>query len=184
MRKIKVDSCIGISKLNNHLEIKDKILSLIDCSNDSPSNNSDGSFISKYDYPQSANFDRRWVKDLKPYLLPVLVDVISNFGYQGMDIYRIWYQQYLKGSSHCWHIHEGQFTGVYYLEHPEGSPATEIKSPYNLETFKVDTVSEGDVIVFPAFWIHQAPINEKSRKTIISFNLNIRAPDPSYYDFK
>ena len=31
-----------------------------------------------------------------------------------------------------------------------------------METFKVDTVSEGDVIVFPAFWIHQAPINEKS----------------------
>ena len=66
MRKIKVDSCIGISKLNNHLEIKDKILSLIDCSNDSPSNNADGSFISKYDYPQSGNFDRQWVKELKP----------------------------------------------------------------------------------------------------------------------
>ena len=184
MRKFKVDACVGISKIHNHLEIKDKILSLIESSNDSTCTQPDGSFISKYDYDLCEDFERKWVKELQPYLLPVLKGIFKDLGYQVMHLWQIWYQQYLKGSSHCWHIHEGQFTGVYYLEHPEGSPATEIKSPYNLETFKVDMVSEGDVIVFPGSWIHQAPINEKSRKTIISFNLNICAPDPSYYDFK
>ena len=35
MRKFKVNACVGISKIPNHLKIKDKILSLIDSSNDS-----------------------------------------------------------------------------------------------------------------------------------------------------
>ena len=97
--------------------------------------------------------------------------MLRDFGYQVMHLWQIWYQQYLKGSSHPWHIHSGHFTGVYYLEHPEGSPSTEILSPYNLETIKVDMVSEGDFIVFPASWIHRGPLNEGLRKTIISFNL-------------
>jgi hypothetical protein len=174
MRKIKVDSCVGISKVHNHLEIKDKILSLIDSSNDSPCPQQDGAFISKYDYPVSHDFEREWVKELKSYLLPVLGEVISNFGYEGMDIRELWYQQYLKGSSHSWHTHTGHFTGVYYLEYPQGSPPTEIKSPYNLETIKMDMVSEGDVIVFPASWIHRGPVNEGFRKTIVSYNLHTR----------
>ena len=182
MRKFKVNACVGISKIHNHLEIKDKILSLIDSSNDSTCTQSDGSFISKYDYDLSEDFERKWVKELKPYLLPVLNDMLRDFGYQVMHLWQIWYQQYLKGSSHPWHIHSGHFTGVYYLEHPEGSPSTEILSPYNLETIKVDMVSEGDFIVFPAAWIHRAPLNEGFRKTIVSYNLNIHLPYP--HEFK
>ena len=58
MRKIKVDACIGHSKISNHSEIKDNILSLIESSEDS-SFHSDGSFISKYDYSISNGICRR-----------------------------------------------------------------------------------------------------------------------------
>ena len=184
MRKFKVNACVGISKINNHWTIKNKILSLIDSSNDSPCTQSDGSFISKYDYPLADTFERQWVKEIKPYLLPVLSDMINDLGYQGMDVKEIWYQQYLKGSAHSWHVHGGNFTGVYYLEYPEGSPPTEIISPYNLGVVKMDMVSEGDVIIFPACWIHRAPINEGCRKTIISYNLNIRLPYPDEFKRK
>ena len=170
MDKIPVLDCIAKDHYDLPPKIRQKILSLIAESGDPPLD--DGtSYISQYDFDFSFDFDREWVEVIKPYLFKALTKTMDELGYLDFSVDQIWYQQYLKGSSHCWHIHEGQFTGVYYLEHPEGSPATEIKSPYNLETFKVDTVSEGDVIVFPAFWIHQAPINEKSRKTIISFNL-------------
>tara|TARA_R100001082_G_C4287268_1_gene126568 strand:- start:122 stop:673 length:552 start_codon:yes stop_codon:yes gene_type:complete len=178
MRKIKVDACIGHSKISNHSEIKDKMLSLIESSEDS-SLQLDGSFISKYDYSISENYEREWVKFLYPHFLPTLSDLMLSLGYADLELWQIWYQQYLKGSSHPWHIHSGHFTGVYYLEHPEGSPSTEILSPYNLETIKVDMVSEGDFIVFPASWIHRGPINEGFRKTIISFNLTITDPRSS-----
>jgi hypothetical protein len=187
MRKIKVDSCVGISKINNHLEVKDKILSLIDSSEDSgcyqvgSSTKTDGYVISKYDYPQGDTFERQWVKEIKPYLLPVLSDMINDLGYQGVDVKQIWYQQYLKGSAHSWHVHGGNFTGVYYLEYPEGSPPTEIISPYDSGVVKMDMVSEGDVIIFPACWIHRGPINEGCRKTIVSYNLNIHLPYPDEF---
>ena len=185
MRKFKVNACVGISKIPNHLKIKDKILSLIDSSNDSTcspkAKETKKTFISKYDYPLATNFERQWVKKIKPYLLPVLRDIINDFGYQGMNVFEIWYQQYEKGSAHTWHIHGGNFTGVYYLEYPKGSPPTEILSPYDLGVFKMDMVSEGDVIIFPACWIHRAPINEGCRKTIVSYNLDVKLPYPDEF---
>ena len=42
--------------------------------------------------------------------------------------------------------------------------------------YDVDVV-EGDIIVFPAHWIHKGNINNKDRKTIISFNFDIQDLD-------
>ena len=36
-------------------------------------------------------------------------------------------------------------------------------------------VKEGDMIIFPAHWIHRGTTNGKNRKTIISFNFDIIA---------
>ena len=95
-------------------------------------------------------------------------------GYHGFDLKQIWYQQYLKGSNHPWHTHASNFTGVYYLEYPEGSPSTEVISPYTREKHCLDMASEGDFIVFPSHWIHRSPPNHTSnRKTIISYNLDV-----------
>ena len=83
----------------------------------------------------------------------------------------LWFQQYLEGDTHGWHIHGDHFTGVYYLEFPEGCSQTEIVSPYNLTIKKIDVV-EGDFIVFPSHYIHRGLPNTKKRKTIISYNFS------------
>ena len=85
-----------------------------------------------------------------------------------------WYQQYLEGDTHGWHIHGHHYTGVYYLEFSEECSKTEICSPFSLETKQIDAI-EGDFIIFPAHYIHRGLPNKKSRKTIISFNFDIVA---------
>ena len=86
----------------------------------------------------------------------------------------MWYQQYLEGDTHGWHIHGQHYTGVYYLEFPEGSSKTEICSPFSLNKKQID-VKEGDFIVFPAHFIHRGLPNKTMRKTIVSFNFDVIA---------
>ena len=179
MKKVKLEDCIAYSKITNHLEVKEKILPLIDSSIDKREGYTP---ISKLDFLEGNNFEREWVKTFHPYFYDPLKNIIKYLGYHGFDLKQIWYQQYLRVSNHPWHTHASNFTGVYYLEYPEGSPPTEIISPHDSEIVKMDMVSEGDVIVFPAAWIHRAPLNEGFRKTIVSYNLNIHLPYP--HEFK
>ena len=87
----------------------------------------------------------------------------------------MWFQQYEKNSFHEWHTHtQCQWSSVYYLEFPKGSPRTVFVNPINnTDTFDVDT-EEGDIITFPSFIVHSAPkVESNKRKTIISFNSDI-----------
>ena len=171
MKKVKLEDCIAYSKITNHLEVKEKILPLIDSSIDKREGYTP---ISKLDFPDGDNFEREWVKTFHPYFYDPLKNIIKYLGYHGFDLKQIWYQQYLKGSSHPWHTHGSNFTGVYYLEHPEGSPSTEVISPYSGKKHCLNMVSEGDFVVFPSHWIHRGPPNHTlNRKTIISYNLDV-----------
>lgn len=128
--------------------------------------------ISKLDFGESENFNREWVNIFLPHFEESLRSMINGMGYLGLKLHQVWYQQYHQGSGHGWHIHAYHFTGVYYLEFPKGSAATEICSPYNLRPKKFKA-KEGDIIIFPSHWIHRAPANTSERKTIISFNFEI-----------
>tara|TARA_B100001250_G_scaffold374562_1_gene361485 strand:+ start:123 stop:731 length:609 start_codon:yes stop_codon:yes gene_type:complete len=108
--------------------------------------------------------------DMTDHMQKVLVD---DLRYNRMEMGNIWFQQYEEGFEHRWHVHDKtMFTSVYYLEHPEGSPPTEILNTLNGDISKVDCVQEGDILTFPSFIVHRAPtINEKDcRKTIISWH--------------
>ena len=96
---------------------------------------------------------------------------------ENVHVNDVWYQQYEEGGVHGWHVHADHFTGVYYLEYPRGCSKPEICSPYSLKIKKIDAV-EGDIVVFPSYWIHRGPPNmSKNRKTIISFNFNLPVMD-------
>ena len=171
MKKVKLEDCITYSKITNHLELKEKILPLIDSSIDKKKEISP---ISKLDFSDGDNFEREWVKTFLPYFDNPLKNLIKYLGYHRFRYQQIWYQQYLKGSSHPWHTHVSNFTGVYYLEHPEESPSTEVISPYSGKKHCLNMVSEGDFVVFPSHWIHRGPPNHTlNRKTIISYNLDV-----------
>ena len=100
-----------------------------------------------------------------------LGDVANTMGFDNIVLTAIWYQQYIKDSMHGWHTHGDNYTGVYYLELHEDSPATELIDNKNI--MRLD-VKEGDFVVFPSFIKHRAPkILDNNRKTIISFNFNL-----------
>ena len=179
MKKIQIDDCICHSKIDKHLEIKEKLLSLIDKSDDGTGYTVDSYYtdsISRLDWNVSKNFQRPWVKLLLPEFIKSITEIIKTLGYNTIELYAMWYQQYLNGDTHGWHIHGQHFTGVYYLEFPDECSKTEVCSPFNLKSKAIEVV-EGDIIVFPAHYIHRGAPNKNIRKTIVSFNFDIKA-DP------
>ena len=177
MKKIQIDDCICHSKIKEHLEIRDSILSEIDKSSDGDLEQLDSFYtdsISKLDWNKSTDVNRPWLKIFLPVFLENLQEVIASIGYAKAVIKNVWYQQYLEGDTHGWHIHDDHFTGVYYLEFPEGCSQTEVVSPYDFKAVKINA-TEGDFIVFPSHYIHRGLPNTKKRKTIISYNFSIDA---------
>ena len=171
MKKIQINDCICHSKIKNHLKIKDKILSEIEKSDDGYLS-TDCDSISKLDWNESLNVNRTWVKIFVPEFVEDLKEILSSMCYTGINLIQVWYQQYLEGDTHAWHVHGQNFTGVYYLEFPEGCSKTEVCSPYDSKVIQVDAV-EGDLIVFPSHYLHRGLPNKKNRKTIVSFNFDI-----------
>ena len=174
MKKIQFDDCICHSKIKNHFKIKDKILSEIDKCDDDDLNAVDSyhtDSISKLDWNKSSDTERPWVKIFLSEFCEDVKEIVSSMCYNRINIKQMWYQQYLEGDTHGWHIHGQHYTGVYYLEFPEGCSQTEIVSPYNFKVKKIDVV-EGDFIVFPSHYIHRGLPNTKKRKTIISYNFS------------
>ncbi len=90
----------------------------------------------------------------------------------------MWFQQYGKNGTHGWHVHEQNYTGVYYLELPKSAPLTELIDPTNIKNrFKIKA-KEGDIVLFPSFVIHRSgKMKTKNRKTIVSFNLEFQHID-------
>ena len=175
MKKIQIDDCICHSRIKNHSQIKDKILSEIDKCDDNSLRYDweSGSYnISKLDWDKSEDEERPWCKIFLPEFCEDIKEIFSSMCYTGVNIKQVWYQQYLEGDTHGWHIHSHHFTGVYYLEYPEGCSKTEVCSPFSLKTEQMDTV-EGDFIIFPAHYIHRGLPNSDIRKTIVSFNFNV-----------
>jgi hypothetical protein len=170
MNIIQFNAAIAVKEFTKHDILKEQILEYI---NDSPAENiktKQGSDISRCDWGL-VNLRREWVHELMPLLEPEVVEIFNNLGYQYCKIYNIWFQQYSKNSFHNWHVHtECQWTSVYYLDLPDATPRTELIDPITKKIVTLD-IKEGDIVCFPSFVIHRAPINQSEKtKTIISFN--------------
>jgi len=185
MKKIKISSLILQDNLKSHKEIKSKLLSLIEKSVFSKEERIDDYYddtIYRLDWLKNNDFNREWVKFSMPYLQEKFNHFAKKLNFQFVDIKSIWYQQYIKNNYHGWHIHGENYTGVYYLEFPKGSPKTELIDQYNINKKITINAKEGDVIIFPSFIIHRAPIVKKDvKKTIISFNLEFKLINPAIF---
>jgi hypothetical protein len=171
-----------IKKFNKHNELKDTILNLIN-EQDSETliqkDNYYGDYIDKLDWNKHSDFNRPWVKLFLPHFNNHLNTICNTLGFMDTVISAVWFQQYIKNSTHGWHSHGDNYTGVYYLELDKKSPTTELAYPDEISypdkknsTFRVNA-EEGDIIIFPSFIKHRAPILDNNiRKTIISFNFN------------
>jgi hypothetical protein len=136
--------------------------------------------VNKLDWSRARDFSRPWVKLLKPHIEDYLNKLAVALGYQSSIIDELWFQQYVNGDSHGWHTHGSNFTGVYYLELANNSPKTEIIEPSKQNKKIVLDVNEGDIVMFPSYTIHRAPvIINDTRKTIVSFNFILDLIDPN-----
>jgi len=171
----KLDSIYVIKPLKEHKEIKDTILRLINEQElyENLIEKEDGVDITRCDWSTSRwDRGRAWAQELMVYLGPHLNTTIQEMGYVECQVHELWFQQYANNSTHGWHVHGQNWTNVYYLDMPEETPKTQFINPYTKEITEFD-VKEGDVLTFPSYVIHRAPINKSDKlKTIISWNMD------------
>ena len=183
MKKIRYDDCICQTKLINHSIIKDKILNEIKLSTHYENISREGEYyfdkVSRADMDLCTDPSRSWVQILMPNLFISVNEMLSSMAYEGFEMICMWYHQYLKGDTYGWHIHGDQFAGIYYLEFGKSSGKTEMCSPYSLKTMKIK-VQEGDIIIFPAHLMHRSLPNTDERKTVVSFNFNLKPHNNLY----
>ena len=132
-----------------------------------------GSLDLRSDYELPRDHPRPYLDLVRERVMNCLLDFkdISDH-YEKIEVRCFFYQQYTKEQYHGWHVHDCHYSGVYYLDLPEGSPKTEYIDPFTNDVCELD-INEGDVVAFPSFLVHRAPPNPISTpKTIISFNFN------------
>lgn len=150
----------------------------------SPNHDASETHITKADWFQAENMSREWVKFIAPKLLEEVQVLYRELGFDILRVTEIWFQQYITGSEHGWHTHSGNWTNVYYLELPEGTPKTLLIDPFDKKTVIEVDAKEGDLLVFPAFVMHKAPVNQSTnRKTILSYNINADISDEMYKEW-
>lgn len=194
IKKIKFSCPVLISKLENHKEINRNLLNYFDHCPGQTIELDQGYEIkgdiypdsfAKLDWPKCNDYSRPWVDYFLPELHGELVRMVRSIFFHDVNFRGIWFQQYRKNNTHGWHIHAENYTGVYYVELGDDSPQTQIINPFNSREIYTMNVKEGDILIFPSFFVHRAPpmLND-TRKTIVSFNFNFTKPADDLYQNK
>ena len=161
-------------KFNKHGKIKKILLNLINETNSENLKSIDNHYsdkINKLDWFDKTNWERKWVKYIINDLINHFKKQIKKINLSDVIIDALWFQQYIKTDTHGWHVHGSNYTGVYYVEFDKKCPPTQLIDPTTNNLIDIK-VKEGDILIFPSFVIHRAPlIKEDVRKTIVSFNL-------------
>lgn len=119
------------------------------------------------DYHLSKDIPRLYETLAMPHVLEHMRAFEKQHNFSGIELHHLWFQWYREGDYHDWHVHPYcHFTNVFYINLPDTSLATRV---YGTDI----VVQEGDILTFPSFILHQAPIVDNSEKIIISFNTNI-----------
>jgi len=181
MQEITIKTKILLDKLKGHNKIKKNLLKLIDDYKADSLKHKDlyyDDLIEKLDWNSSRITNRPWVQVLLPFIEKHFIKCTKKLNLKDFYIRALWFQQYGKNGTHGWHVHEQNYTGVYYLELPKSAPLTELIDPTNIKNrFKIKA-KEGDIVLFPSFVIHRSgKMKTKDRKTIVSFNLEFQHID-------
>ena len=158
----------------DHEVTKELFLDLIDKQNSSPYVEENTQSISSTDWRTDVGQAREYWTIFTLHVWNDIDNLLKNhIGFNEYLIENYWYQRYETNDHHDWHWHhKAAYSGVYYLELPEGAPGTQIELPVTREILN-PAVSEGDIIVFPSIYRHRsAPNQGKNRKTIIAFNVS------------
>ncbi|GAB4240601.1 MAG: hypothetical protein Kow0032_28350 [Methyloligellaceae bacterium] len=120
---------------------------------------------------------------------PNIQEFSKEVGGKEFEMGQIWFQHYEHHSFHNTHHHwPALYSVVYYLQFdPKKHNSTTFVNPMKLEQqvyqnrqLKSETqwrpkVKEGDMIIFPSYLDHFAPMcQSKSPRTIVSFNFDLK----------
>ena len=173
------------SNIEEHNTIKNKLLKLFEENTETLVDREKGQNdnIHSLDWKNSKDGSREWVKFFYPILHKKLTEMVKPSGLKDCTVYDVWFQQYKKDGTHGWHTHGANYTGVYYLNLNKDNPGTEILLPTDPSTKTTVKATEGDIIIFPSYFIHRSPINKSNNlKTIISFNFDALNPIRKYVE--
>ena len=159
------------TKVENHSQIKEKLLKQIDLIPNNPFINQNQNIIHT-DWNLPPQMHREYSSLFLDTVKAHLVSIAKSLNCLRYEIGSFWFQQYLNSGFHTWHTHRGcHFTNIYFIECPKGSET-------KFKNIEID-IEEGDIISFPSFIPHSSPHikNSKERKTIISFNTDFCIDD-------
>lgn len=124
------------------------------------------------DWNMPKQMERKYITPFVEIIDPSLRHLAIRYNCKTCILANIWFQQYEANSGfHTWHVHEhAHFACVYLLEGSK-EHATEIQISNKI--FK-PSLQEGDLLIFPAYYLHRSAPFESGRKTVIAFNLNLR----------
>ena len=127
--------------------------------------------INRSDWSKANDFKRGWAKYLLPYLRNNFNRMLKEIGFENTStIDKVWFQHYVKSDIHDWHIHGGNYTGVYYVKF-DGVDKTQILNPFDKKLINLEA-EEGDIVIFPSTVIHRCP-RVTNEKLIVSFNFEL-----------
>lgn len=173
MYRYQISCPFFVKKFEKHIEIKEKLLSLIDEQQATTVNESDLSErISRTDWKIDSNEQRPYWSFLQPNLAEHVQEIYKTLEYTEIQFGNHWFQQYYTTDMHGWHRHANcSWANVYYIELSPDAPATHLKDPITGDIYHVDA-KEGDILTFPSFILHCSPPNEsQNRKTVVAFNI-------------
>ena len=160
---------LWIKKIKEHKSIKDKAVSLLNVT----AGKNDGNLISDWFMPK--NTPKPYWPLMHPIFLKYLKLFVKEYYKQHSNnieiiIDNFWYQNYLKKGKHKWHTHSHtNLSAVYYLHLP--NPKQQGIKIFNKKSINV---KEGDLLIFPSYYLHTSKNNYNDQKKIIAFNFNLR----------
>lgn len=170
MKGFLVELPVFVYTVENHHEIKDELLGLINTTQASPLVDSDDN-IQMTDWETPSEIERPYYNKMVEVFHPALSEFRAAMNAKKVNLDNWWFQQYEKNGRHKWHVHPRSMYGmVYYVELPEKA------QPTNIATNKgvvVPEAKEGDILFFPSVLFHSSPANEDAgRKTVLVGNIN------------
>lgn len=116
------------------------------------------------------NVPKSYITTINEVVMPYITKYADSFFCQPNELTRWWFQQYQQGTQFGWHHHSGHVGLIYFLELGDQKESTEFVN------FGQFDVKEGDIIIFPSYTVHRAPIiKSNKRKTILACNVNFSA---------
>lgn len=183
IEKFSFEIPIFVTHLESHDELKKELLPVI---RDIQANQikTPGSPISQSSYGQG-ELNRKWHPIFRKHTTAHLTALYNELKTPQWDIHQLWFQTYGTGDRHRIHTHGGYtWANVYYIDLPNPELGTafyhpmlhwvELRGHRESDSPPVirPEVKEGDVVTFPGYLEHEAPLVGVSQsKTIISFNV-------------